>query len=125
MASACKSAVPDERGALWVPRHWPPNEEQIGARLTHTPVSVCLGRWNWTAEITFGATGMMTENKPNSLGEILIQLLLRVSVRGPDGDLEPGDDGAWKKQVEMQQLGFRTDVLGQNIKDSYRFVTVR
>ena len=69
---------------------------------------------------------MMTENKPNSLGEILIQLLLRVSVRGPDGDLEPGDDVAWKKQGQLQQqLEFRTDVLGQDATDSYRFVTVR
>ena len=33
MASACKSSVPDERGVLWSPRHWPPNEEQIGAPL--------------------------------------------------------------------------------------------
>ena len=68
---------------------------------------------------------MMTENKPNSLGEIPIQLLLRVSVRGPDGDLEPGDDVIRKKQGQIQQLEFRTDVLGQDVKDSYRFVTVR
>jgi|EP01043_Picozoa_sp_COSAG02_P076726 hypothetical protein len=67
----------------------------------------------------------MTENKPNILGEILIQLLLRVSVRGPDGDLEPGDDAAWKKQGQIQQLEFRTGVLGQDAKDSYRFITVR
>ena len=65
----------------------------------------------------------MTENKPNSLGEILIQLLLRVAVRGPDGDQSPGIEPAWKKGA-IQQLEFCTDVLGQDVKGSYRFVTV-
>lgn len=68
---------------------------------------------------------MMAENKPNSAGEILIQLLLRVSVRGPDGQPAPGDNTAWRKQGQIQQLEFRTDVLGQKEQDNYRFVTVR
>lgn len=95
MATACKAGVKDERGALWQPMHWPAGEEQIG---------------------------MMAENTPNNLGEILIQLLLRASVAGP---ADPSD-GAAAGGAGATQVAFNTDVMGQSGNPAlHRFVTVR
>ena len=44
MATACNSGVRDDRGALWMPQHWPTGEEQVGMMAVSThAIRSCLG----------------------------------------------------------------------------------